>query len=360
MLAKEKKALGGVIEMKLEGRRPTGIRAADERSSRCSRLAKLEEAAKRIRVGIEDDRKEIAERKALLEKRRAAFASATVDFTDAGKNARANAVAELNTALGHYATTVDVLVQSRRILVRELVSVFRLRRVQRPPTSSTGPARNTPLEKKTGISPNAPLATTLFCDDPQEYRVINVGFCSLGDYLAYPREKFNAGIGHVVHMLILMTHYLGVRVPFELTNKGSKSLAKGYPGFLPAVEGYSGTLGDTNRPRAMPTGETSSTSAPSEPENRRSSVPDVNADLPSPFTVDFYKVVRLHSALRRRQRPNYRNKPATGSGGSEQAYRNANFASDPGVLLLASVLDEDSEDEDDGNGVDADWHLVSF
>ncbi|KAJ3217003.1 hypothetical protein HDU67_008648 [Dinochytrium kinnereticum] len=46
-------------------------------------------------------------------------------------------------------------------------------------------------------------------------------------------------MGHIIQLTILMTHYLGVRVPFELVNKGAKSVAKGNSDCLPRIEGFS-------------------------------------------------------------------------------------------------------------------------
>jgi hypothetical protein len=49
------------------------------------------------------------------------------------------------------------------------------------PAKPTGKART--------ISPNAGLAAKLFYEEPQEYRIINVGFSTYGDYLCkYPES----------------------------------------------------------------------------------------------------------------------------------------------------------------------------
>ncbi|KAJ3104312.1 hypothetical protein HDU97_009388 [Phlyctochytrium planicorne] len=357
---------------------------------------------------------------------------------------------EIHDAYENYKASVDILMQSRRILVRELVSVFRLRRVQRVapnlvPTAAVAGQRPTPKDLKVessssvdsqpsgsltdkyrkmgGASPNYEVARKLFYDDPQEYRVVNVGFCVYGDYLciysvlkpdinpmiAYPREKFNAGMGYVVQLTILMTHYLGVGVPFELTVKGSKSAAKGIPDRLPRIEGYSSGemplyLTDTNieafivgismlnfniaylchtQGVTIPISNISNTlenlalccratklgqdihtphfqSTQWKPENRLADDSTEN----STFGYDFSRVLRLHTALRRRMRPNFRNRhseqPPPDDGDSDYQPASGKGAIDPGIWLLKAVLDEESGDEEDGSNVEADWHLVSF
>ncbi|KAI8616447.1 UV radiation resistance protein/autophagy-related protein 14, partial [Chytriomyces sp. MP71] len=48
----------------------------------------------------------------------------------------------------------------------------------------------------------------------------------------YPREKFNAALGHIAHMTVVMCHYLGVSLPFQIVYGGSKSHIS--PGFFDA------------------------------------------------------------------------------------------------------------------------------
>lgn len=40
------------------------------------------------------------------------------------------------------------------------------------------------------------------------------------------QEEFNAAIGHVVHLLSLLTQYLGVKLPYVIVNRGVYSYAK--------------------------------------------------------------------------------------------------------------------------------------
>jgi hypothetical protein len=40
-------------------------------------------------------------------------------------------------------------------------------------------------------------------------------------------DEINTAVGHVIHMLGLVAHYLGVKLPFTLVNKGLNSYAEG-------------------------------------------------------------------------------------------------------------------------------------
>ncbi|ORY49112.1 hypothetical protein BCR33DRAFT_635755, partial [Rhizoclosmatium globosum] len=68
----------------------------------------------------------------------------------------------------------------------------------------------------------------------------------------YPREKFNAALGHAIHMTIVMCHYLGVTLPFQIQFAGGiKSQISTYPRNLRHLLGESAiipvvTEGDNN------------------------------------------------------------------------------------------------------------------
>ena len=99
---------------------------------------------------------------------------------------------EVVTSRDKYRATANVLIRSRRLLIKELVSIFRLRRVQRVAATATAPApantdstfstQNTP--PTTSSLSSLELSLKLFYDEPQEYRIINVGFSAYGDYLS--------------------------------------------------------------------------------------------------------------------------------------------------------------------------------
>ncbi|KAJ3412785.1 hypothetical protein HDV05_000252 [Chytridiales sp. JEL 0842] len=315
-VALDRNNLSAKIDSKLKDRKPTGIKADDEFAAREARLKEVQMLIVSMRSQLDQDRKSISDLRAQAHHRRAILQSAKDSLATANKHCQLQLSRELKESRDRYKSTADVLVQSRRLLVRELVSVFRLRRVQRNHTNSgstgtssiagsssssgfgkpSGSGSQTDVSKKSkgnekGIlagvtaqlldvagvagltrslppyapatplpetdsmfddeddfempkksptkarpmSPNASLAAKLFYEEPQEYRIINVGFSTYGDYLSYPREKFNAGLGHVVHMTIIMAHYLGITLPFPIVYRGSKSCIKSVHQISPSL-----------------------------------------------------------------------------------------------------------------------------
>ncbi|KAJ3083120.1 hypothetical protein HK102_001244, partial [Quaeritorhiza haematococci] len=298
-----------------------------------------------------------------------------------------------------YLQVSEILMQSRRLLVRELVSVFRLRRVQRTGGSKNNGGSGASSSHAGSVS----AASGGAVEEPPEYRIINVGFSTYGDYLNYPRQKFNAAVGHIVHMTILLAHYLNITLPFEFVNRGAKSYAKAnYPrmqtemsnvplyltdnnierfttglsmlnydiAYLCHTQGVqikfqqvphslenlamccqATFLGrDTNQPhRSWLTNDPSST--PPHPD------PDPFSDLDHQFILDFSKVVRLHTALRKIPRPQSRtfsiNAYAPSSSSSADTSTSGAISHDHNLAAIRQALEEeDSGDEDAG------WHLV--
>ncbi|KAJ3313807.1 hypothetical protein HDU76_002547 [Blyttiomyces sp. JEL0837] len=268
---KERETLAEGIKLHLQDRTATGIRMDDEASSKEAYLKELEQAIASLRSSNQQKRQQIQQVRAEIETRRTALDKAVSNLKHNEPIHLTSVTNDIHDAWHSYKTCTDTLVHSRRLLVRELVSVFRLRRVQRTGStpSSQSVTRHSPSNHGSGIelgnstvgtsrstvrtnanasnqgnpaegntaasggrrlsvvsSRNLELAEKLFYDDPQEYRIINVGFSTYGDYFAYQREKFNAGLGHVVHMTIIMSHYLGVTLPFPVTYKGSLSSAQ--------------------------------------------------------------------------------------------------------------------------------------
>ena len=167
-------------------------------------------------------------------------------------------------------TDYESLVQSRHEIVRELVSVFKLRKVAARilPVSTTslsnGVASNatngtatiihnqtssisssgsnssissnaTSLHGATAASPAQPVISTNFATaittptrTTPEYKIVNVNFTSYGYYGAQPPERFNAALGYIIHMTIILAHYLNVRLPYELISKGRGSYAQSH------------------------------------------------------------------------------------------------------------------------------------
>ncbi|RKO97750.1 hypothetical protein CAUPRSCDRAFT_10593 [Caulochytrium protostelioides] len=124
----------------------------------------------------------------------------------------------------------------RRQYVRDLMSVFRLRKVQR----RSGGAASLDGRRRNTVSGGTPVGG----QRPVEYRIVNVGFGlptpSMG---SGTREKLNAGLGHIIQLVQLLADGLAVTLPFPLTFRGkasyvealfaSSSLSSGEPAFTP-------------------------------------------------------------------------------------------------------------------------------
>ncbi|KAI9352521.1 UV radiation resistance protein and autophagy-related subunit 14-domain-containing protein, partial [Zopfochytrium polystomum] len=248
----ERSAISARLDNYLAGRSATGIRSVDEVRFRQLRLKEMEEMIAKMRLDIARDRGRIASMKENASKRRTALEAARSALRQESPALLAPLHRQVSDVRAKYKSTATVLVQSRRLLVRELVSVFRLRVVQRNlPGQKTAPAGRSGDEiitdgardpKAAKAARHAEIASNLYYNEPQEYRIINVGFSTYGDYREYPREKFNAGIGHVVHMIIILSHYLGVSLPYLLVYRGSKSAAK------PGLQSLTGLLDKSIQP----------------------------------------------------------------------------------------------------------------
>lgn len=158
-----------------------------------------------------------------------------------------------------YTETAEVLMQTRRVLIKELCNVFGLRRVRReivggekeatsPTEGSSGTA--TPLERPKDGSGGKEKEYS------EDYRIVNVTFPTQGDFWSglwdafqpqvglsahernsnpadYSRDEFNTGLGYILHITILASRYLGIPLPFPFEHKGSKSFARApYPAAL--------------------------------------------------------------------------------------------------------------------------------
>ncbi|KAL1921377.1 uncharacterized protein VTP21DRAFT_11093 [Calcarisporiella thermophila] len=86
----------------------------------------------------------------------------------------------------------------RQELVAKLVSLFDLRRVQ----------------------------DVRGRDAAMEYQILGMWLPSRGDFTKFPRHELNATLGHVIHFTNVLSYYLGVKLPFQVVNRGTKSYAR--------------------------------------------------------------------------------------------------------------------------------------
>ncbi|KAI9028630.1 UV radiation resistance protein and autophagy-related subunit 14-domain-containing protein [Hyaloraphidium curvatum] len=155
--------------------------------------------------------------------------------------ARATAVAEHDKKMlelkERYNETAEVLTQTRKVLVKELCSVFGLRRVRREVTGKAdeGGAKEQPQSPTSDASGGSkePARTGSPKEYTEDYRIVNVTFPTQGDFWNYSRDEFNTGLGYILHITILASRYLSVPLPFPFEHKGSKSFARApYPASL--------------------------------------------------------------------------------------------------------------------------------
>ncbi|CAG8484231.1 5337_t:CDS:2 [Acaulospora colombiana] len=100
--------------------------------------------------------------------------------------------------------------KERKVLIAELVSLFDLKQ------ASSDPSKHSKKDDATEIS-----------DDDDEYAIAGMILPKEANFIRYPYADTNAAVGHVIHMLGLVAYYLGVKLPFVMVNRGSKSYTKG-------------------------------------------------------------------------------------------------------------------------------------
>ncbi|KXS09586.1 hypothetical protein M427DRAFT_220314 [Gonapodya prolifera JEL478] len=258
----------------LAHRPQTGITRSKEREFVHSRLAELEKRIEEykketieLQTRVHDLHSHVHYRREQIETHRThALASHAARLQSVHQS-------ELAQLTSKYSEVCEVLVQSRKVLVRELCGVLSLRRARKegstantqskavaehghgattnrhaaeegfvgdlpcakagngavPPSQhrrshSGSGKRPTPLSSATpGSRPSSDRSTREHRDD---IVIVNVTFPTNGDFWNYSRDEFNTGVGYIAHMTKLVTSYLGVGLPFEMELQGSKSFAR--------------------------------------------------------------------------------------------------------------------------------------
>ncbi|TPX68875.1 hypothetical protein SpCBS45565_g02803 [Spizellomyces sp. 'palustris'] len=412
VLAVERDSLAERIHTILGSNRPpTGISPAEEAEAAKGHIKALESSIAAAREAVQKGKLvHVYMRPRICANRRQILAQAHATLEHKWLRNIGNIRQEVDHGRGKYRQAAEVLMQSRRLLVREVVSIFRLRKVQRKQGKEAigGPVMglgSSTLSVRNGISSSSlvssgmtttqslPVArsstSSLLSPSPDvpEYRIINVGFPIFGYSLSSPHERFNAGLGYVIHMTILLSHYLHVTLPFQIVNKGARSFAQAtyvdsssefsqLPLYLSdnSVEAFTVGLSmlnyniaylcytqgvdipiyqvhntlenlalccqgpdlgcDVSRPRR---------DSPDGPQPTTVSYPSPR----EPFSLDFQKVVRLHIAIRTR-RWVVSEIAALRNDGEPKS----EFTISPS---LRQILEENSEDEDE---TVSGWHLV--
>ncbi|KAI9090477.1 UV radiation resistance protein and autophagy-related subunit 14-domain-containing protein [Phlyctochytrium arcticum] len=404
-LAAERNELETQINTQLGGSRPTtGISSLQRALAIKHHIAELHRSMVAARGLIKTERAKLNDyREKVASKRQDLFVA-----RDIFEQRRVRELLPLRHGLelgqGQYKRAVDVLMRSRRLLVREIVAIFRLRRVQKRTAYKS--VEGVPSPKGIAIermkSPNAIETTSQSHADtianshmaenlgePPEYRIINVGLSQLGNVQNGTRERYNAAVGHVIHMTNLLAHYLHVNLPFKMFNCGSKSFTcadkddvdmSGSPLYLTEanVEAFTGGLAMLNFNMAylcytqgvrIPLHQVQNTlenlalccQAPElgcdvDCPRRSTSLNNVTGSVAEPgkstdsfsfavrkpFPLEFEKVYRLHTALRARR------------GIAQELLRLREVPDAPVSRSLQHILEDNSDEDDDVTG----WHLV--
>ncbi|CAO3643928.1 unnamed protein product [Mucor hiemalis] len=130
-----------------------------------------------------------------------------------------------NPALKAWQRTHKMTVGTRRILVKEITSLFELKRgvIEEPETPVT--PSQPQLQQQQQQQEDAPAFGKLSMQ-MEESGIEDLYICGvtlptrLIDVTKYPKEELNAPIGLVIHMLGLIVRYLGIKLPFEIIRRG--------------------------------------------------------------------------------------------------------------------------------------------
>ncbi|KAJ3154229.1 hypothetical protein HDU89_008296 [Geranomyces variabilis] len=226
-LAAEREALAErIAAFHGSARPPSGISPAEEAFATRQRIAKIradiqtaQQETGRCELWLEDLRRTLDLQRAKIDRARSDLARERISATE---SIREKAMA----ARAARKQTADVLAQSRRLLVRELLSIFKLRKVQRRfpkgvVTTATA-AATPPASPVRGLHAEIKMAPGGIV----EYRIVNVSLPGFSYGMNVPRERFNAAIGHTVHLCVLLFHYLHISMPFLLASCGDRSYAR--------------------------------------------------------------------------------------------------------------------------------------
>ncbi|KAI9000022.1 UV radiation resistance protein and autophagy-related subunit 14-domain-containing protein [Gaertneriomyces semiglobifer] len=381
-LTVEKDLVAEEINSILGDHRPqTGISTVIQAATLRERIRVLKEKSTSTRRWIDEGKKELEHLQATLSLRHASIYSATQSMTASNTSVYQSLVTDTQATHQQHMQTLALLSRARILVIRAVASIFRLRTIPRRaprPIMIAGGARiadsvmfgrqNTSQGSISASTPNIMTARDREGEAPLECRIANVGFPLFGYYMNYPKEKFNAALGHIVHMTILFSHYLDVQLPFRVCLRGNKSYAEAH---------YLDSGPDGNR--EMPLYLTDSNTevfvyalamlnydiaylcwtvgvdvqlhkVVNTLENllkccQTTAIPESSPRQGRLFPLDFQKVLRLHKALRRKR---------FGAQGQGLLAINAT-GKDPLSQLVRRMQEENSEEDEE---VNEEWLVV--
>ncbi|KAJ3172331.1 hypothetical protein HDU87_007926 [Geranomyces variabilis] len=397
-------------------RPPSGISPTEEAFATRQRIARVraeiqtaQQETGRCELWLQDLRRTLDLERTKLDRAQSELARERISATDSMRE-------KITAARAARKQTEDVLAQSRRLLVRELLSIFKLRKVQRRfpkgAVTTVTAAATPPASPVRGLHAEMKMAPGGIV----EYRIVNVPLPVFSYGMNVPRERFNAAIGHTVHLCVLLFHYLHISMPYLLASCGDRSYARARheddseasrrPLYLTdsnadafivglAMLNYNVAFLCHSQGVLIPIYDVPNTlenlvaccqapdlgreflpeSSDKDPTKIKSTQPPNNEEEVSlsppapppppslpPFLLEFGKVVRLHVALHKRRwgvaALARLRAAARGDGDGVEPSSSSSLPSTAAeaqhVKLLTQILDETSEDEDESG----EWHLV--
>ncbi|CAG8464502.1 15257_t:CDS:2 [Funneliformis caledonium] len=168
-----------------------------DKHNRLQKLNNLEIEVKKRKEEI--NRQEIESRKKILRSRRQLLLDTHTYFKKFKSHQKSIITKDIDNIKENWRNVHQILIQSRKVLISINIenNVISL--------SSNGNGKN----------------------EDFEFSIAGRTLPRKADFTNYQLEEINTAVGHVIHMLGLIAHYLGVNLPFTLVNKGSNSCAEG-------------------------------------------------------------------------------------------------------------------------------------
>ncbi|CAJ0758038.1 10457_t:CDS:2, partial [Entrophospora sp. SA101] len=186
-----------------------------EKHVRLQKLNSIEDEINKKREEIKKDRQEIENLKRKLQTRRQ-----TLQESHAHLSRQKTFIAkEFETTKERWHVVHKLLAESRKVLINEVISLFELKKIR-----DAQAQHNAVRENNDVVTEKGKFSTN---EEDFEYTIGGLILLKKADFIMYPLEEINTAIGYVIHMLGLVTGYLGVQLPFTIYNKGSESYAKG-------------------------------------------------------------------------------------------------------------------------------------
>ncbi|CAG8558085.1 5754_t:CDS:2 [Ambispora gerdemannii] len=216
-----------------------------EKHSATQKLNLLEFETERLREELGRDRQEVELLRKELQTRRQVLQESLAISKKFQSHQKTSIIKDIANTKERWRHVHTVLIHSRKVLIAELVSLFDFKKI----TINSDSERNS--HKENGISINKKQPNSVdesitsngteggggggnSTDEDVEYTIAGRALPRKGDFRACPQEEINTAVGHVIHMLGLIAHYLGVKLPFFMTrDKNSNPHAHGT---LPGVQ----------------------------------------------------------------------------------------------------------------------------